>query len=415
LTFAGNVLIALASLVNQLVLARAMGVEQYGVYAYTFTWIVVLALPAKLGFDTGSVRFVALYAAQGDRPRLKGFLKASGAYVAVSAVLLALAATWASHGIGAGLLERGAAPAFAVAVLLLPLYALQLTRSGAAQGFRQVWLSQTAELVRLMMTAALVAAAAWVFRRRVDAPAALLLQGAAIALALGTLWIGLWVKVRAHWRGVTPLVRNAEWFKVSVPLMLVSATHLIMKRTDVLMLGAMVSPAVAGAYQVASRFADLMVFGLAAANTFAAPMMSELHALGRMTDLRRVARLTARVGAVTTLIALVVLVASAGLLLRLFGPGFDVARPALIILAGAQLVNALAGSVGILMSMTGHQNAVSVVLAFAAALNVGLNFVLIPRYGLVGAAVATGLATVAWNVTLAVMVRRRLGIRSTAF
>ena len=103
------------------------------------------------------------------------------------------------------------------------------------------------------------------------------------------------------------------------------------------------------------------------------------------------------------------------MLLRLFGPGFDVARPALLILAGAQLVNALAGSVGILMSMTGHQNAVSVVLAFAAALNVGLNFALIPRYGLIGAAVATGLATVAWNVTLAVLVRRRLGIRSTAF
>jgi O-antigen/teichoic acid export membrane protein len=91
------------------------------------------------------------------------------------------------------------------------------------------------------------------------------------------------------------------------------------------------------------------------------------------------------------------------------------ARPALLILAGGQLINALAGSVGLLMAMTGHQVESSIVLAVSAGLNVGLNYLLIPRYGLVGAALATGISTVVWNVTLAVRVRRLLGVRSTAF
>ena len=37
----------------QLVIARVVGVDTYGVYAYVFAWMVVLAYFSALGFDVG--------------------------------------------------------------------------------------------------------------------------------------------------------------------------------------------------------------------------------------------------------------------------------------------------------------------------------------------------------------------------
>lgn len=412
---AGNAGLALANLATQVVLARAMGIEQFGLYTYAFTWVVVLALPAKLGFDTASIRFVARYLAINDFSRLKGFLRTTGIVASVAGAVVGLLAWTLSGFLPESVLRHDAVPVLAVAALLVPLYALQLTRSGAAQGLRRIWLGQSAELTRLTTVALLVAGCTWVLHLKVEAPLALSFQGPAIALGLIVLWLGVRARLRNEMAQATPIVELGEWTRVALPLLLVSATHVIMKRTDVLMLGSMVGPAAAGSYAVAARFSDLMIFGLTAANSYAAPMMSELHTLGRTEDLQRVARLTARVGAATTCAALVVLIVGSGFLLRLFGPGFEAARPALLILAGGQLINALAGSVGLLMAMTGHQVESSIVLVSAAALNVILNLLLVPRYGQVGAAVATAASTIAWNVTLAFRVRRLLGVRSTAY
>ena len=51
---------------------------------------------------------------------------------------------------------------------------------------------------------------------------------------------------------------------------------------------------------------------------------------------------------------------------------------------------------------------------FAAVLNLVLNLLLIPAFGIVGAAVASAISLISWNLILAVLVYRRLGIHSTA-
>ncbi|MFM7794413.1 MAG: polysaccharide biosynthesis C-terminal domain-containing protein, partial [Microcystis panniformis] len=78
------------------------------------------------------------------------------------------------------------------------------------------------------------------------------------------------------------------------------------------------------------------------------------------------------------------------------------------------LVNALTGSVGILLYMTRHTKLISATTAFAALLNVCLNWLLIPKWGVNGAAAATTIAMIAGSVICAVWVRQKLGIKSTA-
>jgi O-antigen/teichoic acid export membrane protein len=103
------------------------------------------------------------------------------------------------------------------------------------------------------------------------------------------------------------------------------------------------------------------------------------------------------------------------LLITAFGPEYAGGYLALVVLATGQLLNAAAGSVGALLNMTGHARDTVAGLLAGAILNATLNLVLIPLYGIEGAAYATAITFVFWNVLLHRKVRQRLGIESSAF
>jgi len=94
----------------------------------------------------------------------------------------------------------------------------------------------------------------------------------------------------------------------------------------------------------------------------------------------------------------------------LFGSSFTAGANALSILSLGQFVNALTGSVGYMLLMCGHEKSLRNTLIGAALLNVMLNVTLIPRYGIIGAAVAGATSNVWMNISCAVLVYRKLSI-----
>ena len=82
----------------------------------------------------------------------------------------------------------------------------------------------------------------------------------------------------------------------------------------------------------------------------------------------------------------------------------------LVILAAAQLLTGLFGPVAMLLNMQGLEKRTVGAGVFAAASNVALNAVLIPRYGMVGAAVATGASLLVWNISLGLLLLRVTGL-----
>ena len=102
------------------------------------------------------------------------------------------------------------------------------------------------------------------------------------------------------------------------------------------------------------------------------------------------------------------------IVILVFGGEFREACTPLVILSLGQLINAAAGSVGFILNMTGHERDTAVGVTIAAAVNIVLNWLLIPRYQAVGAAWATGVSLMVWNVLLVYAVYRRTGLQSTA-
>lgn len=401
--------------VSQLVLTNALGKEQYGDYVYALTWMITVALIGALGFPQASVRFTAAYHGSQAWAALRGFQRLSRRVVQGLSVVIALlfaGVTWFLTPDAPSL--RGA---FVAAAAVLPvLTALQL-RSAELQGYkRAVAALVPPELVRPGMLTIGIVAAAWRATRPLTAVDAMLLNLGATGAGL----VAAVVLVRrlgpAEARQGMAAQETKLWVTTARDMMLLASFNLILFQADTLMVGALIGTDAAGVYNVASKLASLLVLVLVAVNTILAPIIADLHERNEREELQRLVTLGARLVFVVSVGVALGLWVLDTWLLGLFGDGdaFVVGAPALRVLVGAQLVNALAGPAMQLLNMTGHQNISARILGTSAVANLVLNAALIPWLGFVGAAWATALTMVLWNLWAVAAVWRTLRVRSVA-
>jgi O-antigen/teichoic acid export membrane protein len=168
----------------------------------------------------------------------------------------------------------------------------------------------------------------------------------------------------------------------------------------------------AGTYRVASQMAMLVVFPATCVNMAFASPIATLYAQGDLQTLRTRASTGARAALIGAIFIAFLLVACGKPVLGAFGSDFVAGYPALLILSGGYLLVAASGVAGYVLIMTKYETAVAVISAVGAGMNVVGNLVLIPLWGINGAAGATALSTVAVSLAFAVLAYRALGIRS---
>jgi O-antigen/teichoic acid export membrane protein len=135
-----------------------------------------------------------------------------------------------------------------------------------------------------------------------------------------------------------------------------------------------------------------------------------------MAKLQRLVTVSARIILFLNLAITIGFVLLGKLFLRqIFGAPYEAAYIPLLILLGGQLVNSGVGSVAMLLNMTRHEHETAKGMTLAAALNVVLNLLLLPRAGIVGSAIATAVSLIIWNMLLWWAVQKKLHINSLAF
>lgn len=396
----------------QVLLARALGRDVYGLYLYTLAWMNSALLLGKLELDTAAVRYVGAYAARGEWPLLRGFLRRSGQIVgalSLAVSFLAAAIVWALR----ARFPAGAADAYLVGCALLPVTALLQLKANVLQGFKRVPESQGPTLVlRPLLFAAGVAAIVFGAGLRLGASSAI---GVNLAATVAALVATAWLAARATPREVAasaPAYHTREWVHTAFGVLAISVAQLVLSpQSDVLIVGTFLGTSDAGLYGVASQLASLIGFGVTAVTFIASPMIAELYAQGRRADLQRLLRHVALANAAVSLPVLAGLVVLGKVLLGWFGPTFVAAYPILLVLSVAHSTVALVGALaGFLMVMTGHQKHAGIIIGGTAVLNLALTVVLTPRFGPVGTAAATAVATLLRALILIVYIRRRLGL-----
>lgn len=414
-SFGLNVANTLLTTLATVVLARLLGVGDFGLYSFVVATVMLLGVPAILGIDRLVVRDTAVYLRQAAHGLARGLLRRALQAALLSSVGLALLSGMVGWLVAGGTVS---APLLALwaGLLGLPLLALGRVLQGGLMGLHHVVLGQLPEyLLRpLLLLGGVALASAWL-ADGLDAPVAVLIHtlsyGGALLLALALLWRRLPAAVRA----AAARYDGRTWATSAVLLALLSGTAVINSQTGVVLLGALADTESAGLYAVAQRGALLVAFPLAAVNSAIAPTAARLWAATDHAALQRLVTLSARGVLLGSLpLALGFIVVGEPILAAFFGDPFAAAAMPLAVLSVGQLANAATGSVAVLLVMTGQQRLAATGMAAGALLNVAAAAALIPTLGTLGAAIAAALSLALSNGLMVVAARRRLGIDSTA-
>jgi O-antigen/teichoic acid export membrane protein len=396
----------------EVALARLMGPDEYGLYSLVLAWMTLAALVPPLGLHHAVGRFIPAYIATGDGGRLRGVVKGSLALTLTLGVVLAAAAyAWLAGPADALALPQR--PAWYVGIGLLPLLGL----------LRMVWamaiaLGRVAVALAppLILEPVLVVALAYTARALgLPALATVVLGMAGLARGVELIVQG-GALIRRGWPlpGPTRTVYELRhWLAVGVSLLAFDAFNLVLRQADLLLIGAMRSPAEVGIYGAALKTTGQVTFLLATTNAVVSPLLAAAWARHDRGRLQRLLYLAAHLSFWPALAVVLGLSLLARPVLSLFGPAFVVAAVPLIILALGQLVNAATGVVVALFIVTGQHWRVTGVFGLSAALYGVLTYLGVRFYGLVGAALATAGIMAFWNLWLSVDAARRLGLQTS--
>lgn len=151
---------------------------------------------------------------------------------------------------------------------------------------------------------------------------------------------------------------------------------------------------------------------LATINAIIAPDISKLFFSENFKDLKALIIRSTYLNFYLTVPLIILIYIFSEEILDLFGSSYVLANSALIIMIVAQMFNAFCGSVGVYLNMTGRQNTFLVILLFSLFINIVLNMILIPTKGMEGAAIATGISLVLWNVigVIYIYIKDKIGV-----
>ena len=403
-----------------IVLARLLGVEQYGIYAYAVSWLTLVGLIATIGLPGLLLRQVATYRATGDWERLHGAVRWSTRVVhlsSLSAVGLATLGVWIAW-------RRGMDGAVALALLLgflsVHAYALGRLHQGVTQGLGQITGSQIPQNIVLPALSIIPVPIIAIFVHFTSSWA-VAVRGVATVIALV---VAMAIQRRALGRNAEPVVtqkqgesatpQGSQSIRPALPFWLIDLGGIANEQVSLVILGSLVGASDAGIFDVARRIALVLRFVFIAVDTPLAPTIARLFASDNLVLMQRVLRRSARLSLLIALAIGATIVLFSSPILSIFGGEFREARLALCILVFAQLYNIGIGSVAAVLSMTGHASETAKWVGVAAIVNIIISLLLTPQWGATGAAVANAASLIFWNSCLYIAVRRKLGIRCDA-
>jgi O-antigen/teichoic acid export membrane protein len=408
LNIVGTIVNGVAGFLFGIIVTRGLHARGAGVFFEALALFTIATTVAQLGADIGVVREIPRHRALGRFRDAVRCLYVSVTPVVVVATIVGIAisvfAPEISHVIVHGRDHNAAVPYLRVLGPFLPLAAVSKVLLCATRSFGTMLPFVAVEYIGKAGLRAVLA----IFVIALGLGSVAMAMSWALPIALGlaaaTIWLLAVIKRASPTSPAvdepqTPLRKLVLDFWRFTAFRGVAAIFAIaILWLDVVLVGALASAREAGIYGAASRFVTAGSFALQALFLVMGPQMSALLSKGQRERAQAIYQAaTAWLTAVSFPIFLGMAV-FAPFLLRMFGPEFASGGTALTILALAMLVNMGTGTVTVILLMSGKSSWNLANTAGAAVLNVVLNVVLIPQFGMTGAAIAWAAAICVQNL-----------------
>ncbi|HZP19640.1 MAG TPA: lipopolysaccharide biosynthesis protein [Bauldia sp.] len=412
--FAVRIFSALIAYVSQVVMARWMGDFEYGVFVVVWVGAVILGGLACLGIQTAVVRFVPEYRERLQTELLRGVLIGSRVQGLVTATFFA-----AIGGLGLWVFGDAISSYYLIPLYLgaitLPMLAVAEIHEGIARGFSWADLSLWPTYI---VRPFLIIAFMWLAVAMGYAPTAVTAMAATIAATylttIGQL-IALALRIRKVIGKGPRAYQPRLWLAIALPIFIVEGFFNLLTNIDIIIVGYLRAPDQVAIYFAAVKTLALVHFVSFAVRAGSAQRFSQYYAAGDHARLEAFTRDTLHWTFWPSLAMVGMLLIIGKPLLLLFGESFGEGYWLLFILSVGLVCRAAIGPAESLLIMAGQQRICAAIYTATFILNVALNFTLIPRFGLGGAATATSTALVFESIVLYYVTYARLGIRCSIF
>jgi O-antigen/teichoic acid export membrane protein len=407
----GSAVGAVFSLGNELLAARFLGVASYGIYALAMMLAKSSEMIAAFGVPVSVMHYLPVYLSRGQRAQALGtIIGAIPGPLAVGiafGLVLWLGGDWvAAHVLG----QPRAGRFLGVLAFAVPLLVLLDILGHLARAFGKTLPFIVIERVapQLCMMVVLGSLLLW------QAPEIGIAYGQLFGVGAGVVVGALFVfQMSLAQIGPTrPVLQLGKLYGYAVPIIVNTIVSLAIAWTDLFLLGLLTDASTVGIYrgcmQIVLAF-DMVWNAFAAAS---APLFAVLTAEGQRARLQQTYGTSIRLATLVVSPVLLIIMVNGSDLLGLLGPRFSEGALALFILACGQCVRVAFNAAFVVLIIGGRQRLDAANVALAAVLNLALNLMLIPVFGLVGAALSTATSLIGLAALRCLELRRVMGLRA---
>ena len=394
--FAGKLFSYGSRLIITVMLARVLGSAQYGAYNLALTLTELAVGVAVLGLDTGILRYVAIFRHRGEPAHIWSILQVGIGVPTVLGLVLAAGTFVLAEPISILVFsDPTLAPPLRVASLLIPVLVLLDQLDVANRGLDHMGNSVLAQqfvapVVRFVLLVGLFAV------------------GMTATLAIGAYFFAsvvaailLLVLLNRAFRLRRPLGTmpgdTGQLVRFSLPVYLSNLVQIFGSSIQKIVLGVTGAIASVGIFGIASQLVLVGTVFHGSVTMASMPVIAALNDGGHVAALGRLYRTTTKWAVTVNLPIFLTLVLLAEPIMSIFGEDFEVGAPALVILACANLVNVGTGPCGAMLDMTGNSMAKLVNSIIVVEVSLLASLLLVPTFGLIGAATAALVVSITLN------------------
>lgn len=395
-----------------ILLTRTLGPEGFGIYSFILSVLVIISIPLQAGIPQLSLRESARAISKNQNYKVIQLWK----WISKRILLLFLVVFILSSLIlmlffnTKGLYEK----VFSIGFISILLFSLMLSQSYMLRGIGKNILGLLPDNIIYPLSLCIILLIFIHTSPVLDAESAMLLYVISILIAfLFSLVYFYKIKLKIISKNIIDCSDHMYWKSSLYSLSVVGGLQLLYGHLDIVWIGFFCNDSDIGIYKAMLQVSSLIIFGLAAINQILYSHFANLYAQGKMKQLSKLVTISSLIITFLAFVPFLIFISQGEFLINfIFGKEYIGGYTVLIILVMGQFINALFGSVGALLNMTGHEKDSMKGMIYGIMFNIILNTVLIPFWGIVGAAVSSALSLVVWNSILRYYVNKRLGIES---
>ncbi len=417
LSLFGSLTAGVSGFVLTVLLARGVPVQTVGVLFAALSIFLLAYTFVRLGASTGAVYFVARLTALGQPERVRSVFRSALPPVLWVSVLTAAGLFFAAPALGRVVVSSDpeqTARAIQVLAAFLPFAAVMDVCLYGTRGLHRLRpLVLVDQIGRPLVQLLLVAGCLVIGAKGAPALAVAWASPYLPAAVVAGVWLWMLLSRGDRRRGsaaATAGTMHREFWGYSWARWLQSLAQIGLQRIDIILVAALIGPTEAAVYGAVTRF---LVFGQLAAGSIAAvaqPRISRLLALEDRDGVQALYRVSTTWLVLGTWPLYLGLVVFSEQLPLIFGPSYSAGSSVLVVLGLTMLIATACGLVDVVLAMAGRTTWTFYNALGALAINVALDLLLIPRWGILGAAVGWAWAIAFKNLVPLVLVQRHLRI-----